>query len=72
MSGQNTEDVTVGFAGVPQHSFTVLFVHPAQQRREVAMVQTKMNLAILPRYRIAGQGLAYPTALQYAAELRPA
>lgn len=60
MSGQNTEDVTVGFTVFPEHSFTVLFVHPVQQRREVAMDQMRMNLEILRRYRIAGQGLTYP------------
>jgi small-conductance mechanosensitive channel len=71
MGGQITADITIGFTGFTDHSLTLLFVYHVQQRSEVVEVQTKVNLEILRRFRAAGVRLAYPTSVQYAAELRP-
>ena len=66
-----TEDTTVGFIGFSDHSLTLLFIYHVQQRSAVVDVQTKVNLEILRRFRAAGLQLAYPTSVQYAAELPP-
>jgi MscS family membrane protein len=65
------EDVVVGFTGFTDHSLRLLFIYHVRQRSEVVTVQTQVNLEILRRFRAADVRLAYPTSIQYAAELRP-
>lgn len=59
------------FSAFKDSSLTLVFIYHIRKGKEIFNVQTRIHLDLLARFRAAGLEFAYPTSVQYTAELKP-
>lgn len=58
------------FSTFKDSSLTLVFIYHIRKGKEIFNVQTRVHLDVLARFRAAGLEFAYPTSVQYTAELK--